>query len=868
MQNQEAMMKSAPFSVAMFILAALIPTSAWSAVTNCYVASDGDVSVYSANPGYVNPNDPTLYVGYDGTGAYRTYMKFNFSPIVIPPGYTVDVVQATLRIYVETHAGVTYSYLMDRVSSSWTEGSVTWNSQPTTDTTLGTIPLYTPGQYNEAYLAAWQVENWINGTYPNYGIALLGQGEAWPTPVHWSTLKSSENTMYPPYLIVTYNLVPPCTVPGTPTATLPICGSQVAAGNVVLTWSAIGIATSYDYELYTNGNCSGTPAATGSVPTATYTWAGVPANGSYSWHVRARNNNNPSPCSPEGVGLWSTCCSFFTTCPVPGVATPLTPACGSAQPAGTTSVTLTWSPGSNATAYYVELYDGESCSDTYIQNSTVATTTKTFNGLSTGTYSWRVQSLNQNCDPTTFSDWSACCSFIILPPSQGCLTPANAGFEDGLQQAAWHLGEAGPCGGAGGAPLLYDAQAGDPANVHSGRYSIQMNFNSQKMWQEIDTAVPGGCRVIFSLWVRMPTQGSPATKVLCLDMCGLTEGNAFVWGKTSYPEFGGPYPTWTPIQVDYVTPAPVAKVIITVHTMNGGGCGSICFNPIWLDDALLVSDVGVGNPGFEDGVSQVQWHLGDPWYVHGDQNNPNIYDGDAGDPSNVHSGRYSLELTFDSEEAWQIVETPIPANQRVTLSAWVKMPTQGSLGTKILTLEVLGMNGPQEVVWNTSSYPQYTGPYSDWTFVSISYDTPVAAAWIAFDINTGNGSGCGSICNHSIWIDDVSVTSSCPVVPGIPSVIPSLPGPVGLQLNVPNPYHANDAITLDLGNLGGEGRALVYNAAGRLVRTLRSRPVDGRMVQFHWDGRSDDGREVGSGVYFIRARVGVAVQQRTFILVR
>jgi flagellar hook assembly protein FlgD len=40
------------------------------------------------------------------------------------------------------------------------------------------------------------------------------------------------------------------------------------------------------------------------------------------------------------------------------------------------------------------------------------------------------------------------------------------------------------------------------------------------------------------------------------------------------------------------------------------------------------------------------------------------------------------------------------------------------------------------------------------------------------------------------------------------------------------------------------------------------------VVQFRWDGRSDDGREVGSGVYFIRARVGVAVQQRTFVLVR
>ena len=47
----------------------------------------------------------------------------------------------------------------------------------------------------------------------------------------------------------------------------------------------------------------------------------------------------------------------------------------------------------------------------------------------------------------------------------------------------------------------------------------------------------------------------------------------------------------------------------------------------------------------------------------------------------------------------------------------------------------------------------------------------------------------------------------------------------------------------------------VHDVAGRLVRTLASRRAIRRSAvlrTFTWDGRTDDGREAPTGVYFVR----------------
>jgi flagellar hook assembly protein FlgD len=77
--------------------------------------------------------------------------------------------------------------------------------------------------------------------------------------------------------------------------------------------------------------------------------------------------------------------------------------------------------------------------------------------------------------------------------------------------------------------------------------------------------------------------------------------------------------------------------------------------------------------------------------------------------------------------------------------------------------------------------------------------------------------------------------------------------PMGYVLRGVSPNPFNPMTKVSYGSPGdAHVRLAVYNVAGRLVRTL----VDGEVgVGYHvavWDGRDNNGVEVGSGVYFCR----------------
>ena len=59
----------------------------------------------------------------------------------------------------------------------------------------------------------------------------------------------------------------------------------------------------------------------------------------------------------------------------------------------------------------------------------------------------------------------------------------------------------------------------------------------------------------------------------------------------------------------------------------------------------------------------------------------------------------------------------------------------------------------------------------------------------------------------------------------------------------------------------------VWDACGRLVRTLRKASVKGA-DGLAWNGRSDDGTPVPAGVYFARLTVGSRVSPGRLVRVR
>lgn len=86
---------------------------------------------------------------------------------------------------------------------------------------------------------------------------------------------------------------------------------------------------------------------------------------------------------------------------------------------------------------------------------------------------------------------------------------------------------------------------------------------------------------------------------------------------------------------------------------------------------------------------------------------------------------------------------------------------------------------------------------------------------------------------------------------GIEQGIPSVPAFTAITKNYPNPFNPRTNIVFGLEKDG----ALIldiYNARGQKVRSLFSGNRKSGWYQMEWDGKNDNGQQLGSGVYFIR----------------
>ncbi|MDD3643726.1 MAG: M20/M25/M40 family metallo-hydrolase, partial [Candidatus Krumholzibacteria bacterium] len=94
-----------------------------------------------------------------------------------------------------------------------------------------------------------------------------------------------------------------------------------------------------------------------------------------------------------------------------------------------------------------------------------------------------------------------------------------------------------------------------------------------------------------------------------------------------------------------------------------------------------------------------------------------------------------------------------------------------------------------------------------------------------------------------------------------------LPGDVVLHQNFPNPLWGDTRIRFEL-----PARAMtemaVYDAAGRRVRTLMRQAAGPGPGEYAWDGTDDAGKDLASGVYFLRLRSGGAERSRKLVILR
>ena len=83
----------------------------------------------------------------------------------------------------------------------------------------------------------------------------------------------------------------------------------------------------------------------------------------------------------------------------------------------------------------------------------------------------------------------------------------------------------------------------------------------------------------------------------------------------------------------------------------------------------------------------------------------------------------------------------------------------------------------------------------------------------------------------------------------------------------PNPFNPVTTTGFEL-DLAGPASLRIYDASGRLIRTLAGGIYEAGLHEIVWNGTGDDGRRVSSGVYFCRFESSSFSQTQKLVLLR
>jgi parallel beta-helix repeat protein len=96
---------------------------------------------------------------------------------------------------------------------------------------------------------------------------------------------------------------------------------------------------------------------------------------------------------------------------------------------------------------------------------------------------------------------------------------------------------------------------------------------------------------------------------------------------------------------------------------------------------------------------------------------------------------------------------------------------------------------------------------------------------------------------------------------------PDLPSVYHLSQNYPNPFNPSTTIKYQVPPPGGRVSMVVYNVMGQRVRTLLNREQPPGYHIVTWDGTSDRGVNIASGVYFVRMEApGFSMTKKLLLL--
>jgi hypothetical protein len=96
---------------------------------------------------------------------------------------------------------------------------------------------------------------------------------------------------------------------------------------------------------------------------------------------------------------------------------------------------------------------------------------------------------------------------------------------------------------------------------------------------------------------------------------------------------------------------------------------------------------------------------------------------------------------------------------------------------------------------------------------------------------------------------------------------PTLPANFSLLQNYPNPFNANTEIAFNLQKKCNV-TIDIYNIAGQKVKTLVNGDLNAGSHKLIWNGKTDDGNQTASGVYFYRLSADNSVQTKKMVMLK
>ena len=97
-------------------------------------------------------------------------------------------------------------------------------------------------------------------------------------------------------------------------------------------------------------------------------------------------------------------------------------------------------------------------------------------------------------------------------------------------------------------------------------------------------------------------------------------------------------------------------------------------------------------------------------------------------------------------------------------------------------------------------------------------------------------------------LEDETVTVDFILGPtGVDDIVPEV---AGLLVNFPNPFKSTTIINFSVENSDKNTTITIYNLNGQKIKTLVNKKLNAGMHQAVWDGTTDTGKPVGSGIYF------------------